>query len=134
MSHNYSSMWNSTHAWLSTVPCTVRKPLHRTSWWSDQRKELWRMTSAHSTVTHVTDQQWVKVHLVASPRKAKQRSKGSPRQLFLFQRNHTNHLILQDWNPRSQHRTNQNHHQLDQKCHTRHLRALRPNKITLPRC
>ena len=30
-SHNYSSMWNSTHARLSTVPCTIRKPLHWTS-------------------------------------------------------------------------------------------------------
>ena len=65
-------------------------------------------------VKHVTDQQWVKVHSVASPRKAKQRSKGFPRQLFLIQRNHTNHLILQDWNHRSQDGTNQNHHQLDQ--------------------
>ena len=85
-------------------------------------------------VKHVTDQQWVKVHPVASPRKAKQCSKGSLRQLFLIQRNHTNHLILQDWNPCSEHGTNQNHHQLDQKRHTIHHRALRPNKITLPRC
>ena len=46
-------MWNSTHARLSTVPCTVRKPLHRTSRRSDQRKELWRTTSARSTVTYM---------------------------------------------------------------------------------
>ena len=51
-SHNYSSTWNSTHARLSTVPCAVRKPLHRTSRRSDQRKELWGTTSAHSTMTH----------------------------------------------------------------------------------
>ena len=57
-SHNYSSTWNSTHAWLSTVPCTVRKPLHQTSRRSDQRKELWRTTSARSTVTHVSSQIW----------------------------------------------------------------------------
>ena len=50
-SHNYSSTWNSTHVRLSTVPCAVRKPLHRTSRRSDQRKELWRTTSARSTVT-----------------------------------------------------------------------------------
>ena len=51
-SHNYSSTWNSTHARLSTVPCAIRKPLHQTSQQSDQRKELWRTTSARSTVTH----------------------------------------------------------------------------------
>ena len=53
VSHNYSSTWNSTHARLSTVPCTVQKPLHRTSQRSDQRKELWRTTSARSTVTYI---------------------------------------------------------------------------------
>ena len=41
--------------------------------------------------------------------------------------------FLQNWDICFQSKTNQNHHQLDQKHHTGHHRVLRPNKITLPR-
>ena len=78
-------------------------------------------------VKHVTDQQWVKVHPVASLHKAKTTLQRFPETAFLDFKSHTNYLILQDWNSRPQHRINQNQHQVDEGHHTRHHKELTLN-------